>query len=72
MVDGFHIHIQTRMMKPLAIALNGTGMGLGGGEDGGGNVTNVQHKPVWNCHNESFLSSKHILIKMGKKKKKQS
>jgi hypothetical protein len=28
MVDGFHIHIQNRMMKPLAIALNGSGKGL--------------------------------------------
>jgi hypothetical protein len=34
MVDGLHIHIQNRSMKPLAIALNGAGRRLQE-EDGG-------------------------------------
>jgi hypothetical protein len=42
MVDGPHIHIQNRMMKPLAIALSGAGVVCGGGSvDGGGDLTNV-------------------------------
>jgi hypothetical protein len=37
MVDGFHVCIQNRMMKPVAIVLSETGRGLCGwwGEDGG-------------------------------------
>jgi hypothetical protein len=55
MLDGFHIHTQNRRMKPLAIALSGAGRGLWGGlgGDGGGDLTNVQCKPIQNCHNES-------------------
>jgi hypothetical protein len=34
------------------------------GRDGGGEPTNVQYKPIWNCHSESPLYSKHILIKI--------
>jgi hypothetical protein len=30
MVDGFHIHIQNRMMKPHAIASSGAGKGWKG------------------------------------------
>jgi hypothetical protein len=45
MVDGLHIHIQNRMMKPLATALSGVGRESKGG-DCGGNLTNVQCKPV--------------------------
>jgi hypothetical protein len=44
MDDG--LHIRNRMMKPLAIALHGM-------VGGGGNLTNVQFKPIQNCHNES-------------------
>jgi hypothetical protein len=32
MVDGLHIHIRNRTMKPLAIALSGVGRGLQGEE----------------------------------------
>jgi hypothetical protein len=42
----------TRAKKPLAIALSGAGR-RSRGRDDGGDLTNVQHKPVWNCHNES-------------------
>jgi hypothetical protein len=52
-------------MKPLEIALSGAGMGLG--ESGGADLTDVQCKPVWNCHNES-PSDKYILIKITEKK----
>jgi hypothetical protein len=34
MVDGFHIHIRNRKMKPLAIALSGAWWGISGGHDG--------------------------------------
>jgi hypothetical protein len=39
------------------------------GRDSGGDLTNVQYKPIWNCHKESPLYNEHILIKklMGKK-----
>jgi hypothetical protein len=30
-------------------------------------ITNVQWKPIQNCHNESPLYNEYILIKMGKK-----
>jgi hypothetical protein len=32
-------------------------------------LTNVQHRPTWNCHNESLVYNEYILIKklMGKK-----
>jgi hypothetical protein len=48
--------------KPLAIALSAAGRGLRR-RDGGGDLTNVQCKPIWNCHNESPLYNKYILIK---------
>jgi hypothetical protein len=40
--------------KTLAIALNGVGRSLRG-RDNEGDPTNVQYKPIWNCHNESPL-----------------
>jgi hypothetical protein len=33
------------------------------GREGGSDLTNVQYKPIWNCHNESPLHNEHILIK---------
>jgi hypothetical protein len=58
-------------MKLHAIALSGAGRGLQwgggrGGEDSGGNLTNVQCKAIQNCHNESPLYNEYILIKIGK------
>jgi hypothetical protein len=41
---------------------------VGGVEDGGGNLTNVQYEAVWSCHNESPLISEYVLIKMAKNK----
>jgi hypothetical protein len=40
MVVGLHIHICSRSMKPIAIALSGMNMGLQG-RDGEENLTNV-------------------------------
>jgi hypothetical protein len=37
------------------------------GRDGGGDLTNVQYKPIWNCHYESPLYNEYILIKFTKK-----
>jgi hypothetical protein len=48
-------------IKSLAIALSGVGRLRWG--DGRGNLTNVQYKPIWNCHNESPLYNEYILIK---------
>jgi hypothetical protein len=45
MVDGFHILIGNRTKTPLAIVLSGVGMGIQG-QDGGGDLTNVQYKPT--------------------------
>jgi hypothetical protein len=53
-------------MKPLAIALSGAGRRLKGA-DGGSGLTNVHCKPIWNCHNESSLYKKCILINMKRK-----
>jgi hypothetical protein len=66
-VDGLHILRQNRTMKLLAIPLSGVGRSWGG-RDGGGEITNVQHKPIQNFHNESLLYNKYILIKNFKKK----
>jgi hypothetical protein len=44
MVGGLHMHIQNKTMKPFAIALSGAGKGSRG--DGGGDLTNVQCKPI--------------------------
>jgi hypothetical protein len=35
-----------------------------GGRDDGGDLTNVQCKPNWNCHNESPLFNEYIQIKI--------
>jgi hypothetical protein len=67
MVDGLHMHIQHITMKPLAIALSGVGRGLRG-RFYGGELTNVQYN-TWNCHNESLLYNKYILMKKNFKKK---
>jgi hypothetical protein len=47
------------------------GVGVAGlrGRRGKGNLTNVQSEASWNCHNESPLYNKYILIKMGKQSK---
>jgi hypothetical protein len=55
-------------MKPLAIALSGIGKGLRQG-DGRGDLTNIQCKAIWNCHNESPLYNEYILIKIKEKNK---
>jgi hypothetical protein len=65
MVDGFHMIIWNRTMKPVAIALSGLRGAWGVERDGGGDVINVQYKPVWNCHTESPLYNKYILIIKG-------
>jgi hypothetical protein len=51
MVDGLHIFIGKRIRKPLGIALNGAGRRLRG-RNNGGDLTNVQYKPIWNCQYE--------------------
>jgi hypothetical protein len=52
-----YTYIKYRTKKPLAIALSGAGRGLSGkgstGRHCGGDLTSVQCKPIWNCHNES-------------------
>jgi hypothetical protein len=45
----------------LTIALSGARRGLRG-RDSGGDLTNVQYKPIWNCHNESPLYNKYNLM----------
>jgi hypothetical protein len=40
------------------------------GREGGGNLTNVLYKPIWNCYNESPLYNEYILVKLKKKKKR--
>jgi hypothetical protein len=50
MVDDLFIGSRTR--KPLAIDLSGAERGSRGRDDGG-DVTNEQYKPIWNCQNES-------------------
>jgi hypothetical protein len=64
-MDGLQTLIWTRTKKPISIAVSGAGSELRG-RDGGGDLTNVQHKPIWNCHNESCLYNKYILIKKSK------
>jgi hypothetical protein len=49
----------------IVIFLSGAGRGLRG-RDGRGDLTKVQYKPIWNCHNESPLYNKYILIKRKK------
>jgi hypothetical protein len=52
MVDGLHALMWNQTKKPLATVLSGTGKGSRG-RDEKGNLTNVQYKPICNCHNES-------------------
>jgi hypothetical protein len=66
-VDGLYIPIWTKTMKPLAIAWSGPGRGVER-ERFGGNLTNVQYKSIWNCHNESPLYNECIIIKIFLKK----
>jgi hypothetical protein len=61
MVDGLRTLIQNRTKKPLTIVLSGTGW-ESRGRDGGGDLTNVQYNPIWNCHSESSLFNENILI----------
>jgi hypothetical protein len=32
-------------------------------QDSGGDLTNVQYKPIWDCHDECPLYNEHILKK---------
>jgi hypothetical protein len=64
--NALQIHMQNRTMKPLAVALSGAWR-ESRWEDGGGNLTKVQCKPIGKCHNESPLYNEYILIKMNKK-----
>jgi hypothetical protein len=59
MIDGLHTNIQNRTMKPLAIDLSKVGWG----QEGEGNLINVQCKAIQNCHNEYPLINEYILIK---------
>jgi hypothetical protein len=54
------------MMKALATVLSGVGRGLREVHVGG-ELTNVQCKAIWNCHNESLLYNEYMLIKMKKR-----
>jgi hypothetical protein len=45
-------------MKHFVIALSGVGRGSRG------DLTNVEYKPIWNCHNESALHNENTLIKI--------
>jgi hypothetical protein len=51
--DGLHILLRNRTVEPLALSRIGRGQR---GRDGVGNLTNVQCKPIQNCHNESLLN----------------
>jgi hypothetical protein len=51
MVDGLNMLIPNRTKKPLAIGFKWAGRGLRG-RDGGGDLTNIQYKPILDCHNE--------------------
>jgi hypothetical protein len=33
------------------------------GKNGGSDLTNVQHKPIWNTCNKSLLYNEYILVK---------
>jgi hypothetical protein len=46
--------------RNLAIALSGAGKELRG-RDSKGDLTNVQYKPIWNCHSEFSLYYEYIL-----------
>jgi hypothetical protein len=62
MVDGLHIHIQNRMMKPLAVVFKVGKEGVGGA-----NITNVQCKVTQNCHRNPPYNN--YILKMIRKKK---
>jgi hypothetical protein len=62
MVDGLHMPIWKRTIKPLTISLSEVGRRLRG-IDNGSNVNNVQHKSNQNCHYEYPPDNKYILIK---------
>jgi hypothetical protein len=53
-------------MKPLAITLSGAERGSKR-RNGGDDLTNMQYKPIWNCHSESSLYSEYILMKKKRK-----
>jgi hypothetical protein len=59
-VDGLHILIQNKTMKPLAIVLNGEEEA--DVERWGNDPTNVHCKPIQNCHNQSSMYNEYILI----------
>jgi hypothetical protein len=50
-------------MKPLAIALSEAVRGFRGRDDRG-DLTNIQCKPIQNCHNESLLCNEYIIIRI--------
>jgi hypothetical protein len=56
------IYLHETIKKSLGIALSGVGRGWRGRDDGG-DLTNAQYKPIWNCHNESPLYNEYSLIK---------
>jgi hypothetical protein len=62
MVDGLHILIQKRKKNPLAMALSGAESGSRG-KGSGGYLSNVQHKSIWNCPNESAVHKQSVLAK---------
>jgi hypothetical protein len=62
MGERLYILVWNRTKKPLTTVLIEAGRGLRG-RDGGGDLTNVQYKPIWNCHYEFPQYNKYILIK---------
>jgi hypothetical protein len=63
MVNGLHVLTWNSTKKPLPITLSGVRKGSRGG-DGGGDLTNVQYKSVWNCHTSCPLYNEYILKKL--------
>jgi hypothetical protein len=61
MVHGVHIFTLNITMIPFTTDLSGVER-ESRERDSEGDLTNVQYKPVQNCHNESPLYNKHILI----------
>jgi hypothetical protein len=49
---GRQLNHQSGYIK-IPLELSGAGKGLGG-RDGEGDLTNVQYKLIWNCHNASL------------------
>jgi hypothetical protein len=58
--------IQNRTNKHLVIVLSGAVRGSRE-RDRGDDLTNVQYKPIWNCHNEFPPYNDYILIKINGK-----